>query len=62
MANYHPSGVAEEVAETSSNTQSAFRRPWKKYGVKRHQHAQQRFRIHDSRRTILQQELCRFFL
>ena len=38
MSNYHPSGVAEDVAETSSNTQSAFRRLWKKYGVKRHQH------------------------
>ena len=35
MANYHPPGIAEESACTSSNTQCAFRQLREKYGVKR---------------------------
>ena len=38
MTTYHPLGVAGEAAETSSNTQFAFRRLWKKYEVKRRRH------------------------
>ena len=31
-ATCHPPGIAGDVAETSSNTQRAFRQLWKKYG------------------------------
>ena len=32
LATCHPSGIAGEVVETSSNNQCAFRQLWKKYG------------------------------
>ena len=38
MAKFHPPGIAEEVAGTSSNTQCAFRQLREKYGVKRRRH------------------------
>ena len=37
-ATYHPPCIDGEVAETSSNTQFAFRQHWKKYRVDCHRH------------------------
>ena len=38
MATCHLFGIAEQVAGNPSDTQSAFRQLWEKYGVKRRRH------------------------
>ena len=58
MANCRPLGIAEQVAGTSSNTQSAFRQLWWKYSVDLHQQC-----VHDGRRRrhILSSSVLQYF-